>query len=499
VPSIIKAAQYIRMSTDHQPLSLGTQMEAIEAYAKLNNIDVIQTYQDEGKSGLSIRKRLGMQQLLKDVMESDCPFKKVLVLDISRWGRFQDTDESAYYEYHCRKNGVEVIYVAEPFPVHPSPLDAVTKQLKRVMAAEYSRELGVKVRAGQERVVRLGFVAGLPPCLGFRREVVDANGRPKKFLEDGERKPMPTDRVRWVLGPPHEIALVRRIFDQYVNTDITQSELTNQLNAEGLKTRRGVLFTHRQIRGLIACEVVCGTYVWGKSRKASRIAGPAGHSEPLRITCAFEAIVDSVVWEQAKKKRRERRRYTPEQMVTLLREYPEVSSRSLGAFGLPAVGALKDRFGTFAAAKLAAGGEWGPGVGAWYERRVGGIRVLRNFFHDLLGLLHRHGVDCQAVNKRRSFEINGILVKVKIASPIATRRGVAWQASGLGNWANGWMLVMRLNEDRTGKDFYLLPPVLAGKFKGWFSGESLKTLDEWRLKDSESLVRRLRMLAAESS
>ncbi len=491
----IKAAQYIRMSTDHQPLSLGTQMEAIATYSKAHNIEVIRTYQDEGKSGLTIRKRLGMQQLLKDVMEPDCPFERVLVLDVSRWGRFQDTDESAYYEYHCRKNGVQVIYVAESFPAHPSPLDAVTKQLKRVMAAEYSRELGVKVRAGQERVVRLGFVAGLPPCIGFRREVVAANGVAKKHLLDGERKPLPTDRVRWVLGPPNEIALIRRIFDQYVLTDVTQAELANQLNAEGLTTRTGRPFTLGQVRDLLACEVVCGTYIWGKKRSSARIAGPTVQPEPLRITCDFEPIVEAAIWELAKEKRSARHSRTPEKLAALLQRYPEISSRSLSAFGLPGLRTFRDQFGSFTAAKLAAGGEWGPGVGAWRERRVGGIHLLRDFYNDLLGLLGRRDIVCQPDRRHRCFEVNGIFIKVKVASPVPTRRGTAWQAWGFGKRHTGWILVMRLNEDRTGKDFYLLPPeISSSRFNGWFAGNWLLELDKWRLPNADTLVDRVREL-----
>lgn len=77
----------------------------------------------------------------------------MLVLDVSRWGRFQDIDEAAYYEYHCRKHGIAVEYVAEAFgrSASASPFDSILKQLKRAMAGEYSRELGVKARAGQSR------------------------------------------------------------------------------------------------------------------------------------------------------------------------------------------------------------------------------------------------------------------------------------------------------------------------------------------------------------
>jgi DNA invertase Pin-like site-specific DNA recombinase len=37
----------------------------------------------------------------------------VLVYDVSRWGRFQDIDESAHYEFVCKQAGIKVAYCAE--------------------------------------------------------------------------------------------------------------------------------------------------------------------------------------------------------------------------------------------------------------------------------------------------------------------------------------------------------------------------------------------------
>ena len=50
---------------------------------------------DAGKSGLNIRGRNGLTRLIDDVEAGDPGFEVILVYDISRWGRFQDADESA--------------------------------------------------------------------------------------------------------------------------------------------------------------------------------------------------------------------------------------------------------------------------------------------------------------------------------------------------------------------------------------------------------------------
>src|SRR5882672_3655099 len=95
---MLRAAQYVRMSTDYQRYSIENQAAAIAAYAQLHKISIVRTYRDEGESGLKIKNRSGLTQLLEDVRSGDADFGHILVFDVSRWGRFQDIDESAYYE-----------------------------------------------------------------------------------------------------------------------------------------------------------------------------------------------------------------------------------------------------------------------------------------------------------------------------------------------------------------------------------------------------------------
>ena len=111
----IPAAMYIRMSTEHQKYSPENQAAAIREYAERNNYEIIKTYTDGGKSGLNIAGRAALQQMLQDVQSHQAEYKAILVLDVTRWGRFQDADESAYYEYICKRAGTPVKYCNEQF------------------------------------------------------------------------------------------------------------------------------------------------------------------------------------------------------------------------------------------------------------------------------------------------------------------------------------------------------------------------------------------------
>jgi predicted site-specific integrase-resolvase len=111
----LRAAQYVRMSTDLQRYSTQNQAAAIAAYAQQRNLTIVRTYVDEGRSGVRINRRPALAELIKDVQSGNTDFEHILVYDVSRWGRFQDVDESAHYEFVCKQGGAKVAYCAEQF------------------------------------------------------------------------------------------------------------------------------------------------------------------------------------------------------------------------------------------------------------------------------------------------------------------------------------------------------------------------------------------------
>lgn len=209
----VRAAEYVRMSTEHQQYSTENQRDRIREYAVRRGLEIVRTYADEGKSGLRIDGRQALQQLIKDVESGHANFQVILVYDVSRWGRFQDADESAYYEYVCRRVGIQVAYCAEQFENDGSPVSTIVKGVKRAMAGEYSRELSAKVFAGQCRLIELGFRQGGPAGYGLRRVLIDQHGIMKGELQRGEHKSLQTDRVILMPGPESEIRIINLIYN----------------------------------------------------------------------------------------------------------------------------------------------------------------------------------------------------------------------------------------------------------------------------------------------
>lgn len=140
----LRAALYLRTATQHPQYSTDTQSDKICDYASKRSLEVVRTYADEGKSGLSIFGHTGLQKLLNDVDSGRADFNLILFYDISRWGWFLDPGEGAYHEDICKRAGIEVTYCAEQCGNNSASVSAIVKAIKRSMAAEYRREMSVR-------------------------------------------------------------------------------------------------------------------------------------------------------------------------------------------------------------------------------------------------------------------------------------------------------------------------------------------------------------------
>jgi DNA invertase Pin-like site-specific DNA recombinase len=109
----IPVAQYLRASSEHQKYSTANQSLINEAYAATHGMVIVRSYTDRGRSGLDFERRDAWKQLIEDAEKGKAEFEAILVYDVSRWGRFQDTDESAHYEFICKRAGIKVHYCAE--------------------------------------------------------------------------------------------------------------------------------------------------------------------------------------------------------------------------------------------------------------------------------------------------------------------------------------------------------------------------------------------------
>jgi DNA invertase Pin-like site-specific DNA recombinase len=316
----IRAAQYVRMSTEHQKYSTQNQGDIIARYADARGFRIVRTYEDAGKSGLRLDGRQGLQQLIADVGSGAADYDAILVYDVSRWGRFQDADEPAHYEFLCRVAGITVHYCAEQFENDGSMGATLIKSLKRAMAGEYSRELSVKVFNGQCRLIGLGFRQGGAPGFGLRRLLVDEQRSPKAQLARGEHKSLQTDRVVLAPGPPEEVEIVRRIYRQFVVEQRCEREIAATLNAEGITTDLGRQWTRGVVHQVLTNEKYIGNNVFNRvsfKLKHKRVSNPP--EAWVRAEGVFPGIVDQDFFDAAQRIVQKRsRRFSDQELLESL-------------------------------------------------------------------------------------------------------------------------------------------------------------------------------------
>ncbi len=348
-----RAAEYVRMSTEHQQYSTDNQAETIRRYAEQRGYEIVKTYADQGKSGLNIGGRLALQQLLDDVASGCAEFDALLVYDVSRWGRFQDPDEAASYELRCRRAGVQVHYCAEQFENDGSIGSSIIKTVKRAMAGEYSRELSVKVFAGQANLIRLGFRQGGPAGFGLRRMLVDQSGQQKGLLGHGEHKSIATDRVILVPGPDHEVETVCDIYHRFVEGGQSELEIAAELNHGGIATDFGRPWTRGAVHQLLINEKYIGNNVW--ARTSCKLKGAHVRNAPgdwIRSNDAFAGIVTRGMFDAAQAIIQQRSaRLTENEMLELLGQILTQNGHLSGliideAEDCPSSSAFRSRFGS---------------------------------------------------------------------------------------------------------------------------------------------------------
>ena len=475
----IPAAQYLRMSTEDQQYSMTNQSLRIKEYADKHGFDIVKTYEDPGKSGVIIKHRHGLRALLKEVVNGTAGFKAILVYDVSRWGRFQNPDEAAHYEFLCAESGIPLHYCAEQFSNDGTASSAVVKALKRSMAAEFSRELGEKVVRGKTQLAKMGFWMGGPPGYGYRRRLVSSDGKLKRVLNDGEQKSLKTERIALVLGPRKEIRDVRMIFSMAAHGR-NCTEIVRELSA------KKILFKSRSWNDVTILDILTnpkytGCGVW--NRRTQRLHTTRRQLDPpLWITkpFAFPAIVDQQTFDRAQATIQKMRdsRWPDEKILKRIRRLLQTKGRLsegvlLRARGMPSLATIHKHFGTFRQLYERLGYD----LDARYVFRSDQLQRSKNLRRSLVGELKRLFPDHVSVALSRNgaraiLRIDdAFMVSIVFCRPQRTQKGRCWAAKPNPAEADYITLLCFLNHrhDRV-LQYYVAPRLVSRNEQRLYSG-----------------------------
>jgi DNA invertase Pin-like site-specific DNA recombinase len=456
------------MSTEHQKYSTENQGDAIREYAGRHGYEIVQTYADQGKSGLRLDGRDALKRLISDVENGDAGFTTILVYDVSRWGRFQDADESAYYEYICKRAGISVQYCAEQFENDGSPVSTIVKGVKRAMAGEYSRELSAKVFSGQCRLIELGYRQGGPAGYGLRRMLVDQDGTLKGQLSRGQQKSIQTDRIILIPGPPEEVETIKWIYESFVTDGVCEAEIARILNERGIQTDLGHPWTRGTIHQVLINEKYIGGNVW--NRLSYKLKKKRVRNSPemwIRADDVFDAIVDRSLFAAAQAIIRARSfKMANDQMLEGLKHLFEARGYLSGLIideteCLPSSSAYRSRFGSLLRAYLLVG--YSPDRDYEY---IETNRALRRIHSDVVAEvvteIERMGgkvercpeSDLLVVNKE--FTTSIVIARCRPTYAMSLRWNIRFETS----LAPDLTVAVRMDEHNEKRfDYYLLPRI----------------------------------------
>lgn len=353
-PALVRAIAYYRHSAqDRQENSIPIQQDQVRAWAKQHGVEIIKEFCDAGRSGLNSEGRPAFTEMMDEWISKRTDFEYVLCLDVSRWGRFQDIDLSAQFSAICKKHKKQVIYTTIGKPKENDPLYPVYVQFERFRAAQYSRELSDKVWRGCVKIAEQGYWAGGPPPYGLQRLLLDEKREPLNVLQPGQRKGIQNQRVTLVEGPPEQVAIIRRIFEDFVEKGHSEYKIAEDLNRDGIESPSGRRWGAGGIRIRLRNEKYAGTMVYNQtSGKLKTPKHPNPPEEWVRTPEAFAGLVDFDLFMRAQEILEKRKqRYDPDYMLRML----DTLYRSHGMMrpgllrlddALPSVGSYSREFGS---------------------------------------------------------------------------------------------------------------------------------------------------------
>ena len=228
----MNAVVYARYSSHRQgEQSIEGQLAEAKRYAESHGLTIIHEYCDRAQSGRT-DNREQFQLMLSDAAKG--VFNHLIVWKTDRIGR--NKEEIALNKYHLKKNGVKIHYIAEAIPDTPEGI--ILEAVIEGMAAYYSEQLSQNVRRGMRASAEKAQSTGGAYPLGYK---VDEN---KKYVIDPQYAPT-----------------VRLIFNLYAEGK-TVTEIVRELNAQGLRTRKGTVFSTNSLNRLLKNKKYIGVYTY---------------------------------------------------------------------------------------------------------------------------------------------------------------------------------------------------------------------------------------------
>lgn len=274
----LKGVIYARVSTEEQATegySIAAQKEALQEYARLRQIDIVDQYVDEGRSGKSIDGRPQMQQLLQSA--KDQKFDVVLIYKLDRLSR-------------KTKDSLEII----------ETLDQHNIQLM-----SYSENIDTSTPGGKMFYTVLSSVAEMERGTIIDRVKMGMTQRAKQGKWNGGVVFGYDNVNKELIVNEAEAAIVKEIFE-LANRGHGYKKITGELNRKGYKTKRNKDFSIGTVKGILENPVYIGKIRFNQHVNWSEKRRRGKNSNLEIFDGTHTPIISLLLWEEVHQKKKKR-------------------------------------------------------------------------------------------------------------------------------------------------------------------------------------------------
>lgn len=241
----MKIVAYCRVSTDKEDQlnSLDTQKKFFEEFSKKHGYTLIRLYADEGITGTRLNKRTQFKRLMSDAGQG--LFEMVVVKDISRFAR-NAVDFLQGIRY-LKSLGIACNFVNASLSTQDSEMVLGTLAL---VAQEESANTSKRIKFSKKINAEKGRVPNI--VYGYDKTKGDFfNLSINEF----------------------EAEIVRRIYGMYINDGHGANKISQILNDEGLKTKRGCKWSQNAVSRILSNPLYIGKIINGKEEVKDFLTG----------------------------------------------------------------------------------------------------------------------------------------------------------------------------------------------------------------------------------
>ena len=282
-----KCVLYPRVSTEMQVdgYSLEGQKNSLKRFADREEMEIVDIYEDAGKSGKSIEGRPAFKKMLSDI-KNGLEIDYILVYKLSRFGR-NAADILNSLEF-VQSYGINLICIEEGIDSSQTSGKLLISVLSAVAEIERENIIEQTMNGRREKARQGGWNGGFAPY-GY-------------YLKDNQ-----------LLIEETEAEAIRIIFDKFANSDIGLGGVAKYLNLQGIKKiprQNGTLETWSShfIRLILDNPVYCGKIAYGR-RTREKVKGTKNeykqvHAEDYILEDGqHEGIISEELWQKVHAKR----------------------------------------------------------------------------------------------------------------------------------------------------------------------------------------------------